>query len=378
MSFLHRLVWQYGMCKGFVAKRNRFSGEVQRVLWKAGEQGHAKDFWYRFDPFWWDQFSPNLKMKSIALILTLSLSLSTARAQSPLGTSYASAPLIQKQLDAQVRSGAVVNASKVYGGVVTITPGEHTWTQPVFISSAQGLDGGNPQTTLIHYKGPPGTAAITVYSYNTNGYVHRPSVRNLQIDCAPGTYAIAKDAMARWIDRLQIEHVVTNGGLIFGGENYRCIFSDIEIKVNDQQALRIDGQGNVLNNCSITGTITNPKITAAIETHGSVTLSGYNMGEGTFSCPTWSFNDWQGWTGYVDGPVAYTEAHGPSAVPSVAVNNARVTLDHIGVTAKNPGSLSNGAILILQKLPDAGAVVSPDGKGKLIVGGVEQTMGVSR
>lgn len=31
-----------------VARRHRVTGEVQFVLWNAGEQGHKEDYWHRF------------------------------------------------------------------------------------------------------------------------------------------------------------------------------------------------------------------------------------------------------------------------------------------------------------------------------------------
>jgi len=48
--------YEYGTCKDFVARRHRRSGEVQFVLWKAGEQGHKEDYWHRFDNSWWPGF----------------------------------------------------------------------------------------------------------------------------------------------------------------------------------------------------------------------------------------------------------------------------------------------------------------------------------
>jgi hypothetical protein len=44
--------WEMGSVKGTVARRNRLTGECQFVLWKAGEQGHAQDFWHKFGPGW--------------------------------------------------------------------------------------------------------------------------------------------------------------------------------------------------------------------------------------------------------------------------------------------------------------------------------------
>lgn len=39
-------------------RRNRVNGEVQFILWKEGEQGHQKDYWYRIDPSHWSRFKP--------------------------------------------------------------------------------------------------------------------------------------------------------------------------------------------------------------------------------------------------------------------------------------------------------------------------------
>ena len=51
-----RATWEYGTCKDRPARRHRQSGEVQFVLWQAGEQGHEVDYWYRFDSSWGDGF----------------------------------------------------------------------------------------------------------------------------------------------------------------------------------------------------------------------------------------------------------------------------------------------------------------------------------
>ena len=48
--------WQYGTCRNRVARRHRIKGNVQFVLWKAGEHGHTKDYWYNFDSYWWSHF----------------------------------------------------------------------------------------------------------------------------------------------------------------------------------------------------------------------------------------------------------------------------------------------------------------------------------
>lgn len=48
--------WEYGTCNGSKARRHRKKGNVQMVLWKAGQQGHKEDFWHNFDPSWWGLF----------------------------------------------------------------------------------------------------------------------------------------------------------------------------------------------------------------------------------------------------------------------------------------------------------------------------------
>lgn len=48
----------YGRVEGRVARKNRKTGAVQFVLWKAGEQGHAEDYWHNMDPSRWSLFTP--------------------------------------------------------------------------------------------------------------------------------------------------------------------------------------------------------------------------------------------------------------------------------------------------------------------------------
>jgi len=50
--------WEMGTCNGRPARRHRANGNVQFVLWKAGEQGHEADFWHDFDRSWWIMFEP--------------------------------------------------------------------------------------------------------------------------------------------------------------------------------------------------------------------------------------------------------------------------------------------------------------------------------
>ena len=51
-------VWTYGMCSGRVARKHVGTGEVQHIIWKAGEQGHVEDCWIRFDSSWYPNFIP--------------------------------------------------------------------------------------------------------------------------------------------------------------------------------------------------------------------------------------------------------------------------------------------------------------------------------
>jgi hypothetical protein len=50
--------WIYGICNGSIARKHRKKGNVQMILWKAGEQGHKEDYWHDFDSSWWPQFIP--------------------------------------------------------------------------------------------------------------------------------------------------------------------------------------------------------------------------------------------------------------------------------------------------------------------------------
>lgn len=48
--------YEYGVCNGRPARRSVKRGNVQFVLWEAGEQGHAVDCWHNFDSSWWPKF----------------------------------------------------------------------------------------------------------------------------------------------------------------------------------------------------------------------------------------------------------------------------------------------------------------------------------
>lgn len=54
-------VWEYGICHNLIARRHKKKGNVQMILWKAGQQGHKEDYWHNFDRSWWNQFIPNNK-----------------------------------------------------------------------------------------------------------------------------------------------------------------------------------------------------------------------------------------------------------------------------------------------------------------------------
>jgi len=50
--------WEHGYAGPSMspARRHRKKGNVQFVLWPAGEQGHEEDFWYDLDSSWWPTF----------------------------------------------------------------------------------------------------------------------------------------------------------------------------------------------------------------------------------------------------------------------------------------------------------------------------------
>jgi hypothetical protein len=51
--------WIYGSCNGTFARKHRKKGNVQFILWKAGEQGHKQDYWHDFGAGWENQFKAN-------------------------------------------------------------------------------------------------------------------------------------------------------------------------------------------------------------------------------------------------------------------------------------------------------------------------------
>lgn len=52
-------LYTYGRCLDSPARRNRLTGTVEFVLWKAGEQGHDRDFWYPMCADHWSRFVPS-------------------------------------------------------------------------------------------------------------------------------------------------------------------------------------------------------------------------------------------------------------------------------------------------------------------------------
>jgi hypothetical protein len=80
--FKAKPLWQYGTCiithyeefnnhetavsRPVPARKHRIRGNVQFVLWKAGEQGHAEDYWHDFNSYWWPTFKPEIKQKDEA------------------------------------------------------------------------------------------------------------------------------------------------------------------------------------------------------------------------------------------------------------------------------------------------------------------------
>lgn len=59
--------WTYGTCRNRIARKHWLTGEVQFVLWKAGEHDHDKDYWILFHSDWWSEFKPNKPMKKLNL-----------------------------------------------------------------------------------------------------------------------------------------------------------------------------------------------------------------------------------------------------------------------------------------------------------------------
>lgn len=56
--FKRKPEWEYGTAGpgDRPARRHAKNGNVQFVLWKAGQQGHARDYWHNFDSSWWPTF----------------------------------------------------------------------------------------------------------------------------------------------------------------------------------------------------------------------------------------------------------------------------------------------------------------------------------
>ena len=59
----YRHTWELGSCgnSNRPARRHRKNGNVQFLLWPAGEQGHRVDYWHDFDSSWWNTFESELE-----------------------------------------------------------------------------------------------------------------------------------------------------------------------------------------------------------------------------------------------------------------------------------------------------------------------------
>lgn len=55
-------VWEYGTCRNRKARRHKTKGNVQFVLWEAGEQHYTEDYWHNFDSSWWTEFKPTANL----------------------------------------------------------------------------------------------------------------------------------------------------------------------------------------------------------------------------------------------------------------------------------------------------------------------------
>lgn len=51
-----KIEYEYGQCNNREARRHKVNGNVQFILWKAGEQGHKEDCWINFDKSHWSEF----------------------------------------------------------------------------------------------------------------------------------------------------------------------------------------------------------------------------------------------------------------------------------------------------------------------------------
>lgn len=54
--------WVYGKCRDRLARKHRKNGNIQFVLWNAGEQGHEVAYWHDFDSHWWPEFKVEEKV----------------------------------------------------------------------------------------------------------------------------------------------------------------------------------------------------------------------------------------------------------------------------------------------------------------------------
>ena len=51
-------IWEYGTAGNTArhSRRHKIKGNVQFILWEAGEQDYQDDYWHDFDPYWWNTF----------------------------------------------------------------------------------------------------------------------------------------------------------------------------------------------------------------------------------------------------------------------------------------------------------------------------------
>lgn len=53
--------YEYGTCHGAPARRRIRTGQVEFILWEAGQNGHKYDAWYEMNNWHWDKFKPTPK-----------------------------------------------------------------------------------------------------------------------------------------------------------------------------------------------------------------------------------------------------------------------------------------------------------------------------
>jgi hypothetical protein len=55
-----RPTYECGRIGALRSRRHRYTGEVQFILWHAGEQGHTTDYWHRMGDGWANYFIPDI------------------------------------------------------------------------------------------------------------------------------------------------------------------------------------------------------------------------------------------------------------------------------------------------------------------------------